>query len=233
MAGLFDEYMKRTPSDLRLVAQKYGVLGSDLLPPTGVKAPYTSAGASGLFGPYVLNDMMDGTRGVTIANNRDGASSTPSLMFYNKSVGKTDKLTPGHEMEHVLANQGFGRASALNTKWDELVGDGAKRLEMVQRLVEHAPYLASKYGLPPNDVNTGYFSKDVLSSGQAHNYLYEQLATLSALEQAQNASLTKDPYLRKNVFKTPAERETYNALTGLRQSRLDAKDLPPYTRQPE
>jgi hypothetical protein len=71
----------------------------------------------------------------------------------------------------------------------------------------------------------------VLKRPDANNFLYEQLATLSALEQSKNKRLTDDPYVRKHILKTKDERETYNALTGLRQSRLDAKDLPPYTRQ--
>ena len=41
-----------------------------------------------------------------------------------------------------------------------------------------------------------------------------------------------DPVVRK-VFNTPALRETYDAMTGLRQTRLDARDLPSYTRIPE
>jgi hypothetical protein len=53
------------------------------------------------------------------------------------------------------------------------------------------------------------------------------------LEQRHNVDLTKDPELRKTLFKDPAVRETYNAITGLRQTRLDPRDLPPHTRQPE
>jgi hypothetical protein len=39
--------------------------------------------------------------------------------------------------------------------------------------------------------------------------------------------------LRKTLFKNKNVRETYNAITGLRQTRLYARDLPPYTRQSE
>lgn len=41
-----------------------------------------------------------------------------------------------------------------------------------------------------------------------------------------------DPEVRK-IFKTSAMRESYDAVTGLRQNRLDARDLPTYTRIPE
>ena len=37
----------------------------------------------------------------------------------------------------------------------------------------------------------------------------------------------------RNYFKDKNIREAYNAVTGLRQTRLDSKDLPPYTRIPE
>ena len=60
--------------------------------------------------------------------------------------------------------------------------------------------------------------------------MYEQLATLSALEQMNKKKLTDDPYVRNNILTTRDQRETYNALNGLRQSRLDPRDLAPYTR---
>ena len=63
--------------------------------------------------------------------------------------------------------------------------------------------------------------------------MYEQLASLAGYEAANNVDLTKDPVLRKTLFSDKDVRETYNAITGLRQTRLDARDLPTYTRQPE
>jgi hypothetical protein len=96
-------------------------------------------------------------------------------------------------------------------------------------LLAHAPYLAEKWGLDKADTVDGYFSKRVSARPDKNNFLYEQLATLSALEQVANRSLTDDPYIRKHVLKTPAEREAYNAMTGLRQTRLDPRDIAPYT----
>jgi hypothetical protein len=122
----------------------------------------------------------------------------------------------------------------INTKWDELVGkEGAARKDIVDRLVKHAPYLQKIWGLPSSHVKgVGYFSPDVLKQKESPDYLNEQLATLSALEQGKKSRFVEDPYVRKHILTTPAERETYEALTGLRQSRLDPRDLPPYTRQP-
>jgi hypothetical protein len=73
----------------------------------------------------------------------------------------------------------------------------------------------------------------LLKNNKPEVLLYEQLADLAAIEQTLGVDLTKDPQLRKTLFKDRDVRETYNAITGLRQTRLDARDLPPYTRQPE
>jgi len=196
--------------------------------------PYTQAGAASLKGEAVSPVLGKDTFAATV--KMPDEVSSDSYVVYNPS-DPNPSMTRAHEMEHVLANQGLGRAAKLNSLWDEL--SGAKnnpevgRGAVVQRLVEHAPYLAKNWGLDAGSADAGYFSKQVLESDRPHNYLYEQLATLSALEQAKNKRLTDDPYVRKHILKTPAERETFDALTGLRQTRLDAKDLPPYTRQPE
>ena len=63
----------------------------------------------------------------------------------------------------------------------------------------------------------------------ARTGLYEILAALSAAETANKADLTTDPVLRETVFKDPAVRQAYNAVTGLRQTRLDPRDIEPYT----
>jgi hypothetical protein len=223
------------PGGMLFQLAQAGLMSADLNTPYIGPEPYTQAGASGLFGPYLLKDMEKNTDGVAIGEGRknpDGtrASSRTTVLL----SPKPDAHTAAHEMEHVLANQGLGSGSALNLKWDELVKDkGSMRQDIVKRIVEHAPYLSKTYGIDPKDIQTGYFSKNVLARPDMRNFLYEQMATLSAVEQATNRQLTNDPYVRQHIFKTPAERETYNALTGLRQSRLDPKDLPPYTRQPE
>jgi hypothetical protein len=115
-------------------------------------------------------------------------------------------------------------------KFDELIKDKGARRAFVENAVNLAPYLEEKYNM-----DSGYFSPDMLKfqGPQASNLLYEQLAVLSAIEQVNNVDLTKDPVLRETLFKNPAVRETYNALVGLRQTRLDPRDLPPYERLPE
>lgn len=141
-----------------------------------------------------------------------------------------DMGTVAHEVEHLMARRQLGSPSRINGKFDELIGDKGMRSKFVSEAIAAAPYLTEKYGL-----ESAYFDPKMakFQGSLAPNLLYEQLATLSSLEQKHGVDLTKDPVLRKSLFKDPAVRETYNAITGLRQTRLDARDLPTYTRQPE
>ena len=211
-----------------------GLLALQPIPKDLPTVPYTQAGASQLKGQYFDPSMRESMGGVTYRDTEGNSF----VMLNPKETSRNKQVTHAHEMEHVLANQGLGAGSQLNVKYDELSrnsgGAGAAyRFNIVKRLVEHAPYLQEKWGLDPQDVKEGYFSSNVLKRPDSSNFFYEQLATLSALEQVKNKRLTDDPYVRDNILKTRNERAIFNALTGLRQSRLDAKDLPPYTPQPD
>ena len=127
-----------------------------------------------------------------------------------------------------MAKKQLGHPQAINQKFDELLGKPDARNKFVLAAMEVAPYLKEKYGF-----SSGYFDKNLLKNNKPEVLLYEQLADLAAIEQTLGVDLTKDPQLRKTLFKDRDVRETYNAITGLRQTRLDARDLPPYTRQPE
>lgn len=133
-----------------------------------------------------------------------------------------------HEAEHAMAKKQLGHPGAINEKFDELVKTPNARGKFVMDAMDAAPYLKEKYG-----ISNAYFDRGLLKHNSAATILYEQLASLAAAEQTLGVDLTKDPQLRKTLFKDPAVRETYNAITGLRQTRLDPRDLPPYTRQPE
>ena len=152
-----------------------------------------------------------------------------------------DKSVLPHEVEHGLAYQGLPKGQNINTEWDKLVRQGqtAKtfnpvddRQAVVSRLLDHSDYLYKNWGISPD---VAYFGKDAKQQyGRTYpNLLDEQLATIVPAELKLNKKFTDDPYVRENILTTPAQRETFDALTGLRQSRLDSKDLPPYTRQPE
>ena len=138
--------------------------------------------------------------------------------------------TVAHEVEHLLARQNLGHPSRINTKFDELTKNKGLRSTFVTDAIKVAPYLEKKFGM-----ESGYFTEQMYKrqGSRANNLLYEQLAELGAIEQIHKVDLTKDPELRKTLFKSPEVREAYNAITGLRQTRLDPRDLPPYTRQPE
>jgi len=196
-------------------------------------APYTRAGltqSEEFLAPMRSENILGLNKPVTTDEGR-----RTSYSVYNDAVDKKQlALTRAHEAEHALETQGIGGVTSINSLWNSLVGkEGSDRGEIVNRLIKHAPYLVKNYGLPDKHAEAGYFSKNVLKNSlDSRNYLDEQFATLSALEQASGKRFVEDPYVRKYILKTPAERETYEALTGLRQTRLDAKDLPPYTRQP-
>ena len=225
--------MATTGLDLRTLEQ----LNREGVDPSSLKErktlsreqPYTSAGLPSLrvFDTPELQDTN--MRGFVFSSNRladfDKNRRQAQAVFLRQDA---DKNVLAHEQEHLLARQGLGTGVAINNKFDELIGGkgGAVRKQFVKDAVGAAEHLKTKYGI--EDV---YFDPRMLEQGGTA--LYEQLATLAGYETVNNVDLTKDPVLRKTLFKNKAVRETYNAITGLRQTRLDARDLPPYTRQAE
>jgi hypothetical protein len=191
--------------------------------------PYTSAGLPSLQVmdvPQLRNTNTLGfVLGSNIISNFDKNRAQAQAVFMSPDA---DKNVLAHEQEHLLTRQQLGTGGALNSKFDELMGqkNDLARREFVRNAVGAADYLKTKYG-----IDDAYFSPSMLRQGGTA--LYEQLATLAGYEAANNVDLTKDPVLRKTLFKNKDVRETYNAITGLRQTRLDSKDLPSYTRQPE
>lgn len=192
--------------------------------------PPNTAGIPNLMLREVRELEDSSTRGFVIDSQRQGVNPTLSdAIFVARGSGPS---TVAHEAEHLMARRQLGSSSKINTKFDELFGGGNRkaRADFVNAAIQAAPYLQEKYGL-----ESAYFAPKMAQhqGPLAPNLLYEQLATLASIEQTQGVDLTKDPVLRKSLFKDKNIRETYNALTGLRQTRLDARDLPPYTRQPE
>ena len=202
--------------------------------PASVSAPYT---LSTMPGARALYDQ-------TLAGTTTGGYVHPALKMQSRSgkeVAPQDVvfLRPGrdqaqelqsraHEAEHLLAKRGLGDATAINDKFDELMKDSRARRSFVEGAVGMQPYLEKTYG-----TKSTYFMPEMLAfqdkRGRGANLLYEQFAELAAIEQATGKDLTKDPELRKTIFKDKKVREVYNSMTGLRQTRLDARDLAPYT----
>jgi hypothetical protein len=212
-----------------------GINPRRMVPTTVDRMPPTTAGLPSLmmFTDPALKDTNTGGYVLRSSGTGTGPAMSQALFmrpFNPQESTKDTQDTVAHETEHLLARQNLGDPAAINRKFDELVKDKNIRTEFVSNAVSVAPYLKEKYGM-----QSGYFSPKMVEfqGRRAPNLLYEQLAVLSSIEQVNNVDLTKDPVLRETLFKSPAVRETYNALTGLRQTRLDPRDLPPYERLPE
>jgi hypothetical protein len=193
--------------------------------------------------PYTRFGLDDRNQGIAslppLAGKTLGGFTTwdkniPGSSFI--AIGPDKESTPAHEIEHALEKQS---GANLNSEWDRLVRSDSftfkpedRRPHVVDRMLEHSDYLQKHWGVDPNSSYFGKDAKERYGNTYAH-LLNEQLASIVPWELKHNKKFTDDPYVRENILTTPAQRETYNALTGLRQSRLDAKDLPPYTRQPE
>jgi hypothetical protein len=197
--------------------------------PMNDPVPFTFSTMPGARAVYDESLRGKNTSGYAVPELRQGDAGplTKDVMFLNPGVDPVQQsLTRAHEAEHLLAKRGLGDSAAINEKFDQLVKDPAARGRFVRDAANLNEYLRNTYG-----INSGYFNPEMLQyQGRlAPNLLFEQFATLSGVEQSRNTDLTQDPVLRKTLFKDPKVREAYNALTGLRQTRLDPRDLPPYT----
>jgi len=152
------------------------------------------------------------------------------ILFIKPGAGSS---TVGHEAEHLLARQNGGFVQMPREFFNKMLEEYAplssstKKQEFLDGLITSLPYLQEKYG-----ISNGYMTPKFIKK-QGDVGLYEIFATLASAESTQNVDLTKDPELRKTLFKDPVVRQAYNAVTGLRQTRMDSKDIPPYTYVPE
>jgi len=231
MAGQDDRYDEFTRESLRgadLPSRESDTRKRDLQNP-----PYNTAGLPTL----QVRDMpyLEDTNalGLMLSSNRkrdmDKNRRAQQTMFVRPSAGYD---TVAHEAEHLLARQNLGFPALVRDQFIGQLSDNPREQNkyvksFLSGLSESAPYLKEKYG-----INDAYITPEFIKK-QGRVGLYEIFATLAGTEAAQRVDLTKDPELRKTLFKDKEVREAYNAVTGLRQTRLDARDLPPYTRQPE
>ena len=159
-------------------------------------------------------------------------------------------LTPGereittlHELEHSMDARGgdlYGRPNFAklggmdnNYRAYNLMGQRWDSIEdTVKNMVDNREKLEEFFGRP---LDNSYFRKDSYDNlkkvGKQRALFSEQLASLSALEQATGKFLTQDPKMRE-LFPNYKMMAVYDALTGPRQTRLDARDLPPHTPTP-
>ena len=195
--------------------------------------PNTAAGLPGLavqMDPSLLGTNTLGyVKSSNLLSAKDENRARPQTVFLSPEA---DHKTVGHEAEHLLARQNLGFSQSTREKFDELLdkkwsGQVDSRNRFLNGLVEAIPYLKEKYG-----IEDGYLTPEFIKK-QGRVGMYEILATLGGAESSLGVDLTKDPELRKNMFKDRNVREAYNAVTGLRQTRLDPRDIPPYTRVEE
>lgn len=184
--------------------------------------PYTMAGT------YSLLEAVDEGMPITSPGNAAVTSGlpgpvAPKLIRYSPTATDPD-ITRAHEVEHVLSQQNLGGPGSMSKKWNEIAPTSSA--QVMQNMITHAPYLQEKFGLPTNEF---YFDPEFMQDPNYQTMIDEQFATLSALEQQKNKRLTDDPYVRENILTTPQDRAAYNAMTGLRQTRLDPRDIAPYT----
>ena len=163
-------------------------------------------------------------------------------------------LSPGsreetmlHEAEHSMDARGgdlLGRPKVKgmdnNYRAYYLMGSRWAPINMtVKNIVDNKDELEKFFGRP---LDNSYFRKEtytnVAKDGDPSALFSEQLATLSALEQQTGKFLTHDPKMRELIFPSnPLYNNTsmmavYDALTGPRQTRMDARDMPPHTPVP-
>lgn len=236
MADDFDEFTRQA------FIREYGVDPAVATKPYKSKKqlPYTAFGLPSLQVKEVIGQDGSNTSGFVFADpklkNQDKNPSFSQTVFVRPDPTPT---TIGHEIEHLLARQNLGHPVDVRDKFKKLVGENAlsplgrdvegseATRKFLNNLVEVAPYIQKKYG-----VSNAYLDPEFIKK-QGDVGLYEILATLGGLESTLGVDLTRDPELRKKLFNTSNIREAYNAVTGLRQTRTDSKDLPPYTRLPE
>lgn len=235
MEARLREFNRLDPATQSLITRDDPRVEFALTPaPASVSAPYTLStmpGARALYDQTLAGTTTSGyVHPALKMQSRSGKEVAPQdVVFLRPGRDKAQELqSRAHEAEHLLAKRGLGDATAINDKFDELMKDSRARRSFVEGAVGMQPYLEKTYG-----TKSTYFMPEMLAfqdkRGRGANLLYEQFAELAAIEQATGKDLTKDPELRKTIFKDKKVREVYNAMTGLRQTRLDARDLAPYT----
>jgi len=173
--------------------------------------------------------------------------SSPDTLNLNFRLTPAEReVTTLHELEHSMDARGgdlygrpkFAKMGGMDNNYRayHLMGDDWGPItETVKNMVDNREKLEKFFGRP---LDNAYFRKDTydnlnsVGSGSSPKALFsEQLASLSALEQITGKSLTQDPEMRE-LFPNTRMMAVYDALTGPRQTRMDARDLPPHTPVP-
>jgi hypothetical protein len=186
-------------------------------------------------------------------NNAYINSSMPNTVIFDPEIIEKAPYVFSHEFEHQLARKGL---NAIVEDYKK----GGKTYSEKDISVMRA-FNPTAYNLYQILYNKGYDNNsidqiekglesvivkrrlkeilpmgtkaDIARIGKKNQPFFEYLADLSGLETEYGVDLTQDPIIRKEVFgDDPVKIQAYKAVTGLRQTRLDAKDIAPYTYVP-
>ena len=165
----------------------------------------------------------------------------PNVLNINTKLSPgTAETTTLHELEHTMDLRGGDILGRPKVRYSDnnyrayylMDRDWRPINQTVKNIVNNKEKIEQFFGRP---IESGYFSPksldNLMAAGDEQSLFKEQIATLAALEQATGKSLTQDPEMR-NIFPSTKMMAVYDALTGPRQTRLDARDLPPHTPQP-
>lgn len=169
------------------------------------------------------------------------SSKAQDILNIQKGLSpRRDEETKLHELEHSLtfrAGDPLGRPKIKkvdnNYQAYYMLGDWRPMSQFTKSMVDNREKLEQFFGRP---LDNAYFKPQTLEvvqkqHGDTSALFDEQIASLSALEQITGKSLTRDPEMKK-LFPSVKVMSVYDALTGPRQTRMDARDLPPSTPQP-
>jgi hypothetical protein len=171
-------------------------------------------------------------------------SDRPDVLNLNTALSPGEReITTLHELEHSMDARGgdlygrpkFAKMGGMDNNYRayHLMGDRWDSInDTVKNMVENREKLEKFFGRP---LDNAYFRQDSYDNlkkmGKQSALFSEQLASLAALEQTTGKSLTQDPEMRE-LFPSTKMMAVYDALTGPRQTRMDARDLPPHTPVP-
>lgn len=126
-----------------------------------------------------------------------------------------------HEESHLLSgrNTGKGVGHPLYQKKNIATGDvDMLKYDLVKAINANRQELFEKF---PELKESGYMLNP------ANAALEEIMADLNSLEENYGIDITKDPLFHK-VFRSTRNKELYNASSGYRRTRMDARDPEPY-----
>jgi hypothetical protein len=204
----------------------------------------------GLFQAAIPDYELAPTRNL---NNAFVSRQRPNVVVYDPEVTKEAPYVFSHEFEHQLAAKGLNAIaedyrkggktynqldinlmSAVNPtayNFYKILSDQGADNNAVKQMEKGLESVIVKRRLKeilPMDTKS-----DIARIGRKNQPFFEYLADLSGLETEYGVDLTQDPVIRKEVFgDDPVKIQAYKAVTGLRQTRLDAKDIAPYTYVP-